>query len=137
MNQIETRNKALVLEAFDTLFNKRNYAAAEKFWSPSYIQHSAHIAPGREGLFELVKAAPDTLRYENGLIVAEGDYVLLHGRYSGLGLPANWIVVDIVRIENGKLVEHWDVIEDEASKASSKSGLPMFGSEFPTPIDGT
>jgi predicted SnoaL-like aldol condensation-catalyzing enzyme len=48
---VESKNKALVLEAFDTLFNKRNYAAAEKFWSPHYIQHSAHIAPGREGLF--------------------------------------------------------------------------------------
>jgi predicted SnoaL-like aldol condensation-catalyzing enzyme len=129
---VQEKNKALVLEAFDTLFNRRDYAAAEKFWSPNYIQHSAHIGPGREGLFELVKAAPDTLHYENGLIVAEGDYVLLHGRFSGIGLPVNWVVVDIVRIEDGKLAEHWDVIQDEASRASSKSGLPMFGSEFPS-----
>ena len=132
MNEIESKNKATVLEAFETLFNKRDYKAAEKFWSPDYIQHSAHIGPGRQGLFELVKAAPDTLHYENGLTVVEGDYVLLHGRYSGIGLPLNWIVVDIVRVENGKLAEHWDVIQDEASKASSKSGLPMFGSEFPS-----
>ena len=48
---LETKNKARVLEAFDTLFNRRDYAAAEKFWSPDYIQHSAHIRPGREGLF--------------------------------------------------------------------------------------
>jgi predicted SnoaL-like aldol condensation-catalyzing enzyme len=41
----EEKNKALVLEAFDTLFNKRDYVAAEKFWSPNYIQHSAHITP--------------------------------------------------------------------------------------------
>jgi predicted SnoaL-like aldol condensation-catalyzing enzyme len=132
MNEIESKNKALVLEAFDTLFNKRDYAEAEKFWSPNYIQHSAHIAPGREGLFELVRAAPDNLHYENGLIAAEGDYVLLHGRFSGIGLPVNWIVVDIVRVENGKLAEHWDVIQDEATRESSKSGLPMFGSEFPS-----
>jgi predicted SnoaL-like aldol condensation-catalyzing enzyme len=46
---IQEKNKALVLDAFDTLFNKRDYAAAEKFWSPDYIQHSAHIEPGREG----------------------------------------------------------------------------------------
>jgi predicted SnoaL-like aldol condensation-catalyzing enzyme len=118
--------------AFDTLFNKRDYKAAEKFWSPDYIQHSAYIDPGREGLFELVKASPDSLHYENGLTVAEGDYVLLHGRYSGVGPPVNWIVVDIVRVENGKLAEHWDVIQDDASKASSKSGLPMFGSIFPS-----
>jgi predicted SnoaL-like aldol condensation-catalyzing enzyme len=58
---IESKNKALVLEAFDTLFNKRDYAAAEKFWSPRYIQHSAHIPPGRDGLFSLVKGIPPTL----------------------------------------------------------------------------
>ena len=132
MSTTEQQNKAFVLEAFETLFNRRDYVAAERYWSPSYIQHSAHIPPGREGLFELVKAAPDTLRYENGLIVANGDYVLLHGRFSGIGQPANWIVVDIVRLEDGQLAEHWDVIQDEASKDSSKSGLPMFGTAFPS-----
>jgi len=71
------QNKALVLEAFDTLFNRRDYAAAEKFWSPNYIQHSAHIAPGCEGLFNLVKTIPATLKYEPGLIVADRDFVFL------------------------------------------------------------
>ena len=133
MNQTtQESNKALVLDAFDTLFNKRDYQAAERYWSPNYIQHSAHIPPGRQGLFELVKNSPATLRYENQLILANGDFVMLHGRFSGLGpgIP-NWIVVDIVRVENGALAEHWDVIEDEATRASSKSGLPMFGSDFP------
>jgi predicted SnoaL-like aldol condensation-catalyzing enzyme len=125
------KSKVFVLEAFDTLFNKRDYAAAEHFWSSNYLQHSAHIEPGREGLFNLVKGLPAALKYENGLIVAEGDYVLLHGRFSGIGLPVNWVVVDIVRLENGKLKEHWDVIQDEATRDSSKSGLPMFGSIFP------
>ena len=124
-------NKALVLEAFDTLFNKRDYAAAERFWSPKYIQHSAHIEPGREGLFNLIKGMPLTLKYEPGLVVADGDYVILHGRFSGFGLPANWIVVDILRIEDGILVEHWDVIQDEATQEQSKSGRPMFGVSFP------
>ena len=127
----EENNKALVLEAFDTLFNKRDLAAAEKFWSPSYIQHSAHIPPGREGLFELVKETPATMRYENALTVAEGDFVMLHGRFSKIGQPADWVVVDIVRVEDGKLAEHWDVIEDEATRAQSKSGNPMFGKTFP------
>jgi predicted SnoaL-like aldol condensation-catalyzing enzyme len=128
---IASRNKALVLEAFDALFNKRDYAAAERFWSPAYIQHSAHIEPGREGLFNLIKSLPPTLKYEPGTIVAEGDYVIAHGRFSGFGTPANWIAADIVRIENGVLVEHWDVIQDEATRESSKSGLPMFGDKFP------
>jgi len=126
----ESKNKALVLEAFDTLFNKRAYAAAEKFWSPHYLQHSAHIAPGRAGLFDLIKSLPPTLKYEPGTIVAEGNFVMVHGRFSNFGLPANWIAADIVRIENGLLAEHWDVIEDEATKQESKSGLPMFGDEF-------
>ena len=67
------QNKRLVLEAFDTLFNKRDYAAAEKFWSPDYIQHSAHIEPGREGLFNLIKNLPATLKWIHGVILAEGD----------------------------------------------------------------
>ncbi len=126
------QNRALVMEAFDTLFNKRDYAAAERFWSPDYIQHSAHIAPGREGLFNLIKGVPPTLKYEPGMIVAEGDLVIVHGRFSNLGLPVNWIAADIVRIQNGILVEHWDVIQDEATEEQSKSGRPMFGKTFPT-----
>ena len=128
---IASNNKALVLAAFDTLFNKRDYAAAERFWSPHDVQHSAHIAPGRDGLLNLIKGLPPTLKYEPGTIVAEGDFVIVHGRFSGFGLPVNWIAADILRIENGRLVEHWDVIQDEATRASSKSGLPMFGESFP------
>ena len=128
MTTIE-QNKRLVLEAFDTLFNKRDYAAAEKFWSPDYIQHSAHIAPGRDGLFNLVKTLPPTLRYEPGTIVADGDFVIVHGRFSGFQ-PVAWIAADILRIKDGLLVEHWDVIQDEATKVESKSGLPMFGESF-------
>ena len=127
----QERNKALVLEAFDALFNRRDYAAAERFWSPSYIQHSAHIAPGREGLFNLVRGLPATLKYEPGVIVADCDFVIVHGRFSGFGAPANWIAADILRVEDGLLAEHWDVIQDEATREQSKSGRPMFGDSFP------
>jgi predicted SnoaL-like aldol condensation-catalyzing enzyme len=125
------QNKAIVLEAFDLLFNKRDYQAAERFWSGHYIQHSAHIPPGRQGLFDLVRGLPATLRYENHLILAEGDYVIAHGRFSGHGRPASWIAADVVRFEDGRLAEHWDVLQDEATKANSVSGLPMFGDHFP------
>ncbi|MDT5077519.1 MAG: hypothetical protein QOJ80_2156 [Mycobacterium sp.] len=128
----EDRNKALVLEAFDALFNQRDFPAAERFWSPDYIQHSAHIAPGRDGLFNLIKAAPPDMRYENALIVANGDIVMLHGRFSNVGQPADWIVVDVVRLEGSLLAEHWDVIQDEVTAEESISGLPMFGNTFPT-----
>jgi hypothetical protein len=86
------RNKAFVLEAFETLFNRTSS-------QPRSFGHRM---------------------------------VILHGRFSGLGLPANWIVVDIVRIENGLLAEHWDVIEDEVTRETSASGLPMFGAAFPS-----
>ena len=123
----ETRNKALVLEAFDALFNRRDFEAAERHWSPDYVQHSAGIGPGRDGLFALVRST--RRQYESALAVAESDYVMVHGRFSGGGRPTK-IAVDILRIEGGRLVEHWDVIQDEATRAESRSGLPMFGDVF-------
>lgn len=124
-------NKALLLDAFDTLFNQRNYEKAALFWSRDYIQHSAHIAPGRDGLFDLIRSLPPELTYENHVIVAEGDYVIAHGKFSNNGRPVAWIAADIVRFEDGLLKEHWDVLQDEATKAESRSGLPMFGTAFP------
>jgi len=131
MTQTSEKNKAFALEAFETLFNKKDYAAAERYWSSKYIQHSAHVPPGRDGLFNLVKSAPASLRYENALAVADGDYVMLHGRFTGRGGWPNWVVVDILRLDNGQFAEHWDVIQDEATKAFSVSGRPMFGEAFP------
>ena len=121
---------AFVLKAFDTLFNKRDYSKAEQYWSENYIQHSAHIAPGRDGLFNLVRSAPASLRYENALVVADGSYVMLHGRFTGSGRPRAWIAADIVRMEGGRLAEHWDVLQDEVTQDESKSGRPMFGASF-------
>jgi len=77
---------------------------------PAY--DSAHIPPGRDGLFSLVRSLPETLRYENHLILPEGDYVICHGRFSGHGRPRSWVAADIVRFEDGKLAEHWDVLQD-------------------------
>jgi predicted SnoaL-like aldol condensation-catalyzing enzyme len=136
MNTSAAQHKRLVLEAFDTLFNKRDYASAEKFWSPHYIQHSAHIEPGRDSLFNLVRTLPPTLKYEPGTIVADEDFVIVHGRFSAF-LPVNWIAADILRIEDGMLVEHWDVIQDEATREESKSKAPMFGTSFPRYPDRT
>ena len=82
-------------------------------------------------MFKLIKSIPPTLKYEPGTIVAEKDFVIVHGRFSDFGLPVNWIAADIVRIKDGALVEHWDVIQDEATRQQSKSGLPMSGNTFP------
>ena len=130
------QNKRIVLEAFETLFNKRDYQAAKKFWSPDYLQHSAHIPPGRDGLFNLVRAAPPTLHYDNSLIFAQDDFVMLHGRFSGNGRSHNWVAADILIMKNGLLMEHWDVLQDEATREESLSGRPMFGTSFPEPLAG-
>src|SRR5438046_10165609 len=116
MNTRATQSKRLVLEAFDTLANKRDYASAEKFWSPHYIQHSAHIEPGRDGLFELGRTLPPTLKYEPGTIGADGDLVIGPGRFSGV-LPVNWIRADIFRSEDGMLVARRDGIQREATRS--------------------
>ncbi len=125
-----TNHRELVLTAFDTLFNKRDYDTASTFWSPDYIQHSAHIPPGREGLFNLVKSAPPELRYENHVATAEGDHVLLHGRFVNNGRPRAWVAGDVIRVANGRIVEHWDTLQDEVTREESTSGLPMFGDDF-------
>jgi predicted SnoaL-like aldol condensation-catalyzing enzyme len=127
---LQDTNKKLVLSAFEEAFNKRDPGAFEKYWSPTYIQHSAHISPGREGLKTLITSLPDTLKYEHDMVFADGDYVILHGRYSGNGNQIPFVIIDIVRVENGKLQEHWDVWEDEVTREQSKSDNPMFGKKF-------
>jgi predicted SnoaL-like aldol condensation-catalyzing enzyme len=121
---IEEANKRLVLDAFDTLFNTRDYEAAERFWSPNYIQHSAHIPPGREGLFNLIRSVPAELRYEPGLILADKEFVMVHGRFSGTGRPRNWIAADIVRIADGVLVEPGTCCRTRRGRTSRRAGDP-------------
>jgi predicted SnoaL-like aldol condensation-catalyzing enzyme len=127
----EDRNAQLVLAAFDALFNRRDFAAAASYWSPNYLQHSAVVPAGRDGLFNHVAGFPTTVRYEHHVIAANGDYVLVHGRFSGEGLPTAIVMANIVRIEDGQLAEHWEVLQNEVTRAESKSGLPMFGDAFP------
>ena len=113
----ETTNKALVLVAFDTLFNKRDFRAAEQYWSPDLVLHGAHIGPGREGLFDFVTAAPQSLKYEPGMIVAAADLVVVYGRLSGTGRPRNWIVATFVRIDERRAPAHPQLARREGKLA--------------------
>jgi predicted SnoaL-like aldol condensation-catalyzing enzyme len=128
--ELSEKNKRIVQEAFDTLFNKRDYESAKRFFSEEYIQHSAHIPPGRAGLFATLKSHVE-LSYEMDRAIAEGEIVMLRGRINHEPDQPSWIVVDTVRLEDGLLKEHWDVIEVEVSRDDSVSGLPMFGDTFP------
>ena len=127
---LQEKNKSIVREAFDAVFNKKDESAFDRFWAPDYIQHSARVSGGLEGLRALVSQLPKTSKHEIAHIAAEGDFVMVHGRYSGIGQPKAWIAADIIRMSDGKLAEHWDVIEDEARKDESASGNPMFGDKF-------
>jgi predicted SnoaL-like aldol condensation-catalyzing enzyme len=127
---LQERNKEIAIEAFETLFNKRDYVEAEKFWAADYIQHASHLAQGREGLFKEARELPPDFHWDCDMIAAEGDFVWIHGRYSGRSEPKNWIAVDILKVKDGVFVEHWDVLQDEVSGADSVSGLPMFGESF-------
>lgn len=124
-----TDNKSLALDALDTLFNRRNFDEAAKLWSSAYIQHSRLVPSGREGLFQLVRNRPEGTRYEPGLTLAEGEFVMVHGRYAQPGHRA-LIAVDIFRVQAGLLTEHWDVLQEEATAAESAGGYPMFGERF-------
>lgn len=73
----------------------------------------------------MVSALPKAFRYEMGMVVAQGDLVMVHGRYTGWG-PKPMIAVDIFRVAKGKLAEHWDVLQEEVPAASSANGNPMF-----------
>lgn len=126
----EEKNTALVLEALETLFNRKDYEKAAQFWSDTYVQHSRHVPAGRDGLFGLVRSFSD-IRFEYDMVIAKDDFVWVHSRYTSSATPAALIAVDILRIEDGKLVEHWDVLQDEPKRSESAGGYPMFGKAFP------
>ena len=127
-------NKKTVVEFYEAAINRKDFEAASKFFGPRYVQHNPMAPDGIEGfkafLGFLREKFPQS-RSEIKRVWAEGDYVILHGRFSGHGRPAAWIAADILRMEDGRLAEPWDVLQDEATKAESKSGLPMFGDRFP------
>jgi len=121
------RNKALVLEAMTSLFQLRDASAVDRLYAPDYIQHNPDIPQGRDALRALVARLTPAAWYEPGLVVAEGDRVAIHGRIRGWG-DTSKVVVDLFRIEGGRLAEHWDVLQDEIPAAAASGGLQMFDS---------
>jgi predicted SnoaL-like aldol condensation-catalyzing enzyme len=119
------RNRALVLEAMTSLFQRRDASAVERLYAVDYIQHNPNIPQGRAALKALVEGLSDEVWYEPGLTVAEGEFVAIHGRIRGWA-DAPQVVVDLFRIENGKLAEHWDVLQDEIPAEATLTGRAMF-----------
>jgi predicted SnoaL-like aldol condensation-catalyzing enzyme len=127
VNQTSTeQNKAVILEVLTTAFNSgKDFTALEKYVHPDFAQHNPTIPGGRDGLRSYAASLPDTLRYEPGAIVAEGDIVMVHGRYSG-ATERPLLAVDIFRFEDDLVVEHWDVVQEEVPVDLTTAGLPMF-----------
>jgi predicted SnoaL-like aldol condensation-catalyzing enzyme len=128
MHQTQTqteRNKAVILEFLTTAFSSKDFTALDRYLHPDYVQHNPFIPPAKAGLRGFIAGLPDTTRYEPGAIIAEGDLVMVHGRYSG-GLGKPLIGIDIFRFEDGLVVEHWDVLQDEVAAQDTVAGNPMF-----------
>ncbi|MDB5929052.1 MAG: putative SnoaL-like aldol condensation-catalyzing enzyme [Polaromonas sp.] len=119
------RNKALVSEAMTSLFQRHDATAVERLYAPNYIQHNPNIPQGRDALQALVADLSKTVFYEPGLIIAEGDLVAIHGRIRGWA-DAPQVVVDLFRIEDGRLAEHWDVLQDEVPVTAANGDISMF-----------
>ncbi|HMA10557.1 MAG TPA: nuclear transport factor 2 family protein [Steroidobacteraceae bacterium] len=119
-------NKKLVVAFYDAAINRKDYAAAAAYLGPQYKQHNPTAADGAEGLkgfIDFLKARFPNQKGEIKQVIAEGDKVVLHVHSTrGDGTPGR-AIVDIFRVENGKVVEHWDVIQDIPEKAANANGM--------------
>jgi len=122
-NAFAQTNKEIVVAGMKGLFITRDASVIDKYWSPTYIQHNPAVPNGSDVLKGWVGSLGPEFKYEPGMVVAEGDLVMMHGRYTGMG-PKAMIGVDIFRLANGKIVEHWDILQEETVKTTS--GNPMF-----------
>lgn len=119
------RNKALVLDAMTSLFQRHDASAVARLYAADYIQHNPGIPQGRDALQALVAGMSPAVHYEPGLMVAEGDLVAIHGRIHGWA-DAPQVVIDLFRIADGRLAEHWDVLQDEVPAMAARAGIAMF-----------
>ena len=118
------RNKELITRYYDLALNQKDFAAARQYIGPYYRQHSTYGADGPEGLgafVEWAKVNIPNMHVDFVRIIADGDYVLMHNR--GKNSPGTKAVVDIFRIENGKVVEHWDVLQDVPETAKNANSM--------------
>ncbi len=127
---IAAANKELILQVMTGIFINRDVSLLGRHFVADYKQHNPAIANGRDAIVPVVGALPPDFAYEPGMIVADGDLVMIHGRYTGWG-PKPMVAVDIFRVQNGKIVEHWDVMQEEVPAEQTKSGNSMFANPEP------
>jgi predicted SnoaL-like aldol condensation-catalyzing enzyme len=118
-------NKELVLAVLKGAFIDRDPSVVDRHFSPNYIQHNPSVPNGPSAIRALIPGLRLDFHYEPGMAVASGDLVMVHGRYTGWG-PKPMVAVDIFRVKNGKVAEHWDVMQEEVPADQTASGNPMF-----------
>ena len=117
-------NKEIVLKVLKGAFIERDVKVVDRYFVPNYVQHNPVIPNGAAAIAGLIPTLKN-LSYETGMVVAEGDLVMVHGRYVGWG-PKPLVAVDIFKVKDGKVVEHWDVMQEEVPADKTASGNPMF-----------
>lgn len=122
---VAQQNRMLVMRGMNEMFVNRDATAVDRYIGSTYIQHNPTAVNGRAALASLIRSFPGNFRYEAGMVVAEGDIVMAHGRYTGFG-PTPQVAVDIFRVQDNRIVEHWDILQDEVPTAQTASGNPMF-----------
>jgi predicted SnoaL-like aldol condensation-catalyzing enzyme len=118
-------NKKLILTAITEVFVKRDIGAFDRYFSENYIQHNPQIPNGTAFLKQFVPTLSKGFKYEPGVITENENIVMIHGRYEDWN-GKNLIAVDIFRIRNGKIVEHWDVMQEEITPDKTANGNAMF-----------
>ena len=124
-SDLAAKNKDIVFRALTGVMIHRDKDAHLELVAKDYKQHNPNAADGTDGISDFIASLGPDFTYQPGIIVAQGDYVMIHGRYTGLG-PKPKVAVDIFRVENGKIVEHWDVLQEEVLAANTASGNAMF-----------
>lgn len=118
-------NKEVVIKALTGAFVERDVTVVDRYFSPHYVQHNPAVPNGPKAIANLIPTLKKDFSYEIGMVVAEGDLVMVHGRYIGWG-PKPMVAVDIFKVKDGKVVEHWDVMQEEVPASATASGNPMF-----------
>jgi predicted SnoaL-like aldol condensation-catalyzing enzyme len=112
---LEDFNTKRALEAYDLLFNARDYEMASQYWSPGFVQRAPQFPKSRHELIDSVRQLPETLKFDCQLVVAEDDYVAVYGKYTGLGAERkNRVCSHLLRLKEGVIVEQWCVTADES-----------------------
>ena len=123
-SDLET-NKKNVAEFYDLIINKKDFESARKYMGNYYKQHNPRVADGPEGLkthIEFLKTNFPDVRSEIKNIIAEGDYVVLHV-HSRRTPERQLAIIEIFRLENGKIAEHWDVVQEIPETSLNPNGM--------------